>query len=73
MPRFDLKSVQSLARIIRYEKFATEPLTKYGKRARVENAIGNYKSINDSTLRLRNVANQKTEVILGCSVYNRML
>ncbi|WP_435655486.1 IS5 family transposase [Brucella pituitosa] len=54
-------------------RMAWQNLTGYGKRARVENAIGNYKSTNGSTLRLRNFANQKTEVKIGCGVRNRML
>lgn len=48
-------------------------LTEYGKRARVENAIGNYKSTNGPKLRSRKFTNQKTEVKLGCGVRNRML
>ena len=54
-------------------RMAWQNLTEYGKRARVENAIGNYKSTNGPKLRSRKFTNQKTEVKLGCGVRNRML
>ena len=54
-------------------RMAWQNLTEYGKRASAENAIGNYKSTNGSTLRSRKLANQKTEAKLGCGVRNRML
>lgn len=50
-----------------------QEVTEYGKRARVENAIGCYKSTNGTSLRSRKFANQKTEIKLGCGIRNCML
>ena len=46
--------------------------TGYGKRARIETAIGRYKGLIGRRLRARSFPAQQTEVAIGCVVLNRM-
>jgi len=50
-----------------------QEVTDYGRRARVETAMGRYKSIVGPRLRARSWPGQQTEAAIGVAVLNRML
>ncbi|PZM15652.1 IS5/IS1182 family transposase, partial [Rhizobium tubonense] len=62
-----------IAAISRDGRMNWQASTGYGKRARVETAIGRYKSVIGPRLRARSFLAQQTEVATGCAVLNRML
>jgi hypothetical protein len=62
-----------IAAIRRDGRMKWQASTCYGKRVRVETAIGRYKSIIRPRLRARSFHAQQTEVAIGCAVLNRML
>lgn len=59
--------------IAHYGRMRWQSITGYGRRAKAETSMGRYKSIIGNRLRSRKLANQQTEVILGCHILNRML
>ncbi|MBB6262092.1 hypothetical protein FHS77_002660 [Paenochrobactrum gallinarii] len=59
--------------IAHHGRMRWQSITGYGRRAKAETSMGRYKSIIGNRLRSRKLANQKTEVILGCRILNRML
>ena len=59
--------------IAHHGRMRLQSITGYGIRAKAETSMGRYKSIIGNRLRSRKLANQQTEVILGCHILNRML
>ncbi|MBB6261474.1 hypothetical protein FHS77_002029 [Paenochrobactrum gallinarii] len=59
-----------IAEIKTQGRMAWQSITDYGRRAKAETSMGRYKSIIGNRLRSRKLANQKTEVILGCRILN---
>lgn len=62
-----LLTIESLGRL------GWQEVTSYGQRARVETAMGRYKSIIGARLRARSLPAQRAEARIGVAVLNRML
>jgi len=56
-----------------YGRMAWQHKHDYGKRNQSENAIGRYKRMLGNKLHARELTRQKQEVIIGCSVLNKMM
>ncbi|NKL25023.1 IS5 family transposase [Rhizobium leguminosarum] len=62
-----------IAAIAKDGRLQWQAATGYGKRARIETAIGRYKGLIGRRVRARSFATQQTEVAIACIVLNRML
>ena len=68
-PQARNRSVKRIAKVGR-QRWKTE--TGYHRQGKVENTFFRYKSMIGDRLRSRDPDSQKTEVILGCNILNRM-
>jgi hypothetical protein len=68
-PQARNRSVKRIAKVGR-QRWKTD--TQYHRQGKVENTFFRYKSMIGDRLRSRDPDSQKTEVILGCNILNRM-